>query len=480
MSKTEQAGNGQARTEPRPRIVVAGTHSGVGKTTVAIGLMAAFAQSAETVQGFKAGPDYLDASYHQVATNRPARNLDTWMQGKDGVRELFWRASAEVDLSIVEGVMGMFDGKSATDEVGSTAELAKLLDAPVLLVVDGWALARSAAAVVLGFQQFDKGVRLAGVILNRIAGSGHYAILRDAIESACGVPVVGWLPKDAEISLSERHLGLVPAQEQSDLAPVLTRLAETVCQNVDLERVLQVAKAAPVIAEPQAHIFTTRPELSDTARVGIAVARDAAFNFYYAENLELLEWFGAELVEFSPLEGDVIPAGVGGVYIGGGFPEQFAQTLSWQTAVWQSFRLNISAGMPVLAECGGYMALAESITDHAGDTWSMAAVVPGRVQMLRQLAAIGYREVTTAGPLHPLGSGERLRGHEFHASTITLERVVSPAYTVSDGGAHVADEGVRDAALVGGYTHLSFASNPRVAKRFVENCKAFANGTSVC
>jgi cobyrinic acid a,c-diamide synthase len=464
----------------RSRLVIAGTHSGVGKTTLTLGIMAALRRRGLVVQGFKAGPDYIDPSYHTAVTGRPSRNLDSWMTGPDAVREIFLRASTDADISVIEGVMGLYDGRDAASNTGSTAEIATLLKAPVILVVDAASMARSAAAVVLGFQRLDPEVRLAGVIVNRIGGESHLRLVRTAIEQVCGIPVLGGLAREEGIEIPERHLGLIPALERGELAPLFERLADIAERSVDLNRLVEIARSAPAAPQPGRWLFERTTNRgggpSGQPRATIAVARDSAFHFYYPENLELLEQFGARLVEFRPLEGELVPDDADGLYIGGGFPEEYAERLAAQSAVREDVRRRIEAGLPTFAECGGFMFLTKSITDRAGNTYPMVGVIPAEVRMQDRLAALGYREVRALCDSFLMAGGEYARGHEFHYSTVTFrEDAVPYAYEVA-GLRGTRPEGYVRGSLVAGYTHLHFASNPDLARRFVDACAAYRSG----
>lgn len=447
----------------RPRIVIAGTHSGVGKTTVTLAVMAALRRRGLRVQGFKVGPDYIDPTYHRAVTGRPSRNLDSWMGSPDIVREVFERASRDADISVIEGVMGMYDGRSAASDEGSTVDIARLLDAPVVLVADVSGLARSAAALVLGYLRMAPDVRVEGVIANGIASSGHLALVREAVESACGVPVLGGVPRDPEVRLPERHLGLVPSLERGELGPLFERLACLAEERLDLDLFIRMAMASPP-PSPAVRIF---PRRTGQVHCTIAVARDAAFHFYYQENLDLLESYGAQLVFFSPLAGETIPDEADALYIGGGFPEEFAVDLTRNTRFLKDLHRICAEGHPVLAECGGFMVLTQSITDRSGVEHAMAGVLPARVRMQERLAALGYRDIAlhvdnVIGP-----AGMRLRGHEFHYSTVEWLESQTPAYEVR--GLHGAwQEGAVIGNTVAGYTHLYFPSQPEVARRFVE------------
>ncbi|PZD96206.1 cobyrinic acid a,c-diamide synthase [Paenibacillus sambharensis] len=463
------------------RLVIAGTGSGTGKTTLTIGLMAALRKRGHVVQGFKCGPDYIDPTYHTAVTGRVSRNLDSWMTSPAIVKEVFSIGSAGADISIVEGVMGMYDGKDPASDEGSSAHIAEITASPVVLVVNCQSMARSAAAIVKGFQAFSPKVRIAGVICNRVGSANHFRIVRTAIEQTCGVPVLGYLERHEGIEIPERHLGLVPSIERGELDGLFEQLAELVEQTLDIEQLLQLAECEPL--EAALELFAARsadgsgrPDDAAHKRVKIAVARDAAFHFYYPENLELLEAGGAELVYFSPLAGEQVPDEAAGLYIGGGFPEEFAAVLTEQTAVMQSIRQAVEDGMPTIAECGGFMYLTEAIETTDGGRYPMVGLIPGYVRMQRKLAALGYREMRGMGE-HPfLLPEETARGHEFHYSTYHPgdEGALKPAYQVKGMRGEKLD-GHMSANLVAGYTHMHFASAPQLPARMVEACRNYKN-----
>uniref|UniRef100_UPI00403F0BDA cobyrinate a,c-diamide synthase n=1 Tax=Paenibacillus sp. FSL H8-0332 TaxID=2954742 RepID=UPI00403F0BDA len=477
---------GSAPREPqaRPRLVIAGTGSGSGKTTVTLGLMRAFARRGLKVQGFKCGPDYIDPAYHSAVTDRPSRNLDSWMTSSAYLQEYFLQASAEADLSVIEGVMGLYDGKEDTALTGSTAEIAILTASPVLLVVDVRSMGRSAAAIVLGFRQLEPQVRIAAVLVNRCGSEGHYRLVKAAIEAACGIPVIGWLPRDSGLDIPERHLGLLPAVERGELAPLFDRAADMLEQGTDLERLLELAAAAPAVREMLAagddqgnpagqiiHKTQTGPVESGPV---IAVARDAAFNFYYADNLELLAREGARLVYFSPLRGEGIPPEADGIYIGGGFPEEFAAVIAANQLFLGGLRSAAAAGMPLYAECGGYMVLARSLTDRTGAAHEMAGIVPAHTVMQERRAALGYREVTAIHDCLLLKQGERLRGHEFHYSVMSYPEGADRTYAYeSKGRGGSQPEGYINGSIMAAYVHIHLASHLPAAARLVAACRAY-------
>ncbi|MDO8730023.1 MAG: cobyrinate a,c-diamide synthase [Candidatus Omnitrophota bacterium] len=457
-----------------PRLLIAGTHSGVGKTTVTAGLIRAFTRQGLRVQPFKAGPDYIDPGYHSEAAGRLCRNLDSWLIPPRRLPELFQRSCRGADLAVIEGVMGLYDGATATGDAGSTAELAKLLDCPVLLVLDASAVSRSAAAVVRGFRDMDRKVRIAGCIVNRLSGPGHYRLVKEGIERLAGVPVVGWLPKDPKIHLPERHLGLVPAIERTGLSPLMKRIERLVVENFDLPAIRRIAaKAGPL----KDRFVADAPR--NGKKVPIALARDEAFHFYYPENLELLEDLGAEIVPFSPLKDRRLPRGAAALYLGGGFPEIFAPQLARNLLMKEEIRRAVASGLPTYAECGGLMYLARSISAVGGRRYPMAGLVPADVRMTDRLQNFGYQEVRSKGTNLLARAGEKARGHEFHHSTLERRAAVRPAYEIrARRGGAARLEGYADGSLLASYVHLHFWSQPRWAERFVQSARFYINRQS--
>jgi cobyrinic acid a,c-diamide synthase len=444
-------------------LVIAGTTSGVGKTTVAVGLMAALKGRGLSVQPFKTGPDYIDPSLHTYVTGQVSRNLDTWMLGRDIIIELFNRAMPGKDIAIVEGVMGLYDGHSSTDEDGSTAELAKLLGAPVILVVDSRKGARSLAAMVAGYKSFDPDVRLAGVILNGIGGERHLRLCTEAIEHYTGVPVVGHLPRREELSLPERHLGLVPTAEKPLSPEYIARLAQQYSETFDVPQMLRLAEEAQTPGTVGG-LFPTTPI---PPIVKVAVARDSAFSFYYQDALDLLEAMGARILEFSPLNDANLPAGTDGIYIGGGFPELYAAQLAANVQLKHEVRQSIERGMPVYAECGGLMYLGESLRDFQGREFEMVGSLPISSRIDNHRLSLGYRTVRAIGDGPLLRAGETVRGHEFHWSVLDRTGEAN-AYGLPDKGDMI--EGYQAGGLLASYIHLHLCSSPGMAARFVEEC----------
>ena len=448
------------------RVVIAGVASGVGKTTIATGVIGALRRRGLRVQPFKAGPDYIDPSYHSRMAGVPSRNLDTWMLEPPALRELYQRATANADIAVIEGVMGLYDGRSGLDEAGSTAQLAKLLDAPVLLVIDVAGMARSAAAIALGYRGFDPALRLAGVILNNVGSDTHRGWAAEAITAATGLPVVGAMPRRPDLELPERHLGLIPTAEEPVRAEFFDQLAAQAAAAIDLDVLLDLARQSAPLAAPRPALF---PAAALAPRVRIGVAMDEAFSFYYQDNLDLLAAWGAEPAPFSPLRDRQLPAGVGGLYIGGGFPEVYAAGLAGNRAMRAAVAAAAKAGMPILAECGGLMYLTESIAGGDGARHAMVGLLPCRSAMQRRRVILGYATVRARRRNFLLAEGETARGHEFHWSE--LEGAIAPAHAAYDVLEHDGRrEGFAGDNVLASYVHLHFGAHPALAPRFVAAC----------
>ncbi len=455
-----------------PRLLIAGTHSGVGKTTITAGIIAALQRRGLEVQPFKVGPDYIDPTYHSLAAGRPARTLDTWMIPRERVPALFARATRDADIAVIEGVMGLFDGFAYDDDSGSSAEVAKLLRVPVVLVIDARPMARSAAAVARGYQVFDPHVPLAGIIVNRVGGDAHGRGVARAIERATGLPVLGWLPRLDDLAIPERHLGLVPTAEPGRWAAFLQAAASAVERFLDVDALLALAQS-PIsnLQSPMMETGDWELEIGQipqaTAPATIAIARDAAFSFFYPDNLELLEEAGARLVFFSPLEDAEVPeAHV--IILSGGFPEIYAAQLAANHSMLRSLRAAHARGVRIYAECGGLMYLTEEIVTHTGERYPMVGLLPGRSVMTKRLT-LGYRVVEAASDSWLLRAGTRLRGHEFHYSVWEgRPDDLPPAYHVlpPHGEGAPRPEGAHLGTLWASYVHLHFWTHPTLAWRF--------------
>ena len=442
-----------------PRLVVAGTHSGVGKTTVATGLLGALRRAGHRPAAAKVGPDFIDPGYHSLACGRPPRNLDAWLCGIDAMRPLAGRAAAGSDVLVVEGVMGLFDG-AVDGAPSSTADVARLLDAPVVLVVDAASLSGSVAALVSGYAGFDPTVHVAGVILNRVGSDTHETLLREALDPL-GVPVLGALRRDDRLTWRDRHLGLVPvAEEPTAVMSALDRLSAAVAERVDLEAVLQLARTAPDLhVEAPA---TARRVVPEGSRVPVAVAAGAAFTFTYQDTLDALAATGAEPVPFDPRTDERLPDGVAGLLAGGGFPEVHAADLAANTSLLRDVRERIEGGMPVWAECGGMLWLCRSL-----DGEPMAGVLPADARMTDRLS-LGYRTAEAAVTSPVAAAGATLRGHEFHYS------VVEPAGEALHLASrwHSRGDGFATPSLLATYLHVHPGGDPTPIERFTAACLA--------
>lgn len=468
-------------SRPCPRLCIAGTGSGVGKTSLTLGLVRALSRRGRRVQTFKVGPDFLDPTHLALASGRPCYNLDGWMTGQPYVQHLFHRTTQDADVAIIEGVMGLFDGASPSSREGSTAEIALWLKAPVVLVVNAHGVGRSVAAMVKGYAEFDSAIQLAGVIANHTGGDRHKGWIEESLRSAGLAPLVGAVPRDALPTLASRHLGLVTADSTTVSVAMLDQLADACERFIQIDPLLRLAESRAVKAS-EAEISEPHVPSRPPARpVRIGVARDEAFHFYYPDNLDLLRQCGAEIVEFSPLHDSRLPDRLDGLYLGGGYPELHAAELSRNRPMLDAVRGLAASGRCIYAECGGLMYLAWALTDLDGNRLPLAGVVPVETAMLKKRKALGYVEVTpTDGSLWTSGTGGNaaaLRGHEFHYSTVTVDDSASegwrPAYSVRRRRSEAAEtEGYCKGSVVASYVHLHFASCPEAAGRFVNRCGA--------
>ncbi|MFD7081246.1 cobyrinate a,c-diamide synthase [Streptomyces sp. NPDC059918] len=455
-----------------PRLVIAAPSSGSGKTTVATGLMAAFSERGLAVSPHKAGPDYIDPGYHALATGRPGRNLDAFMCGPELVAPLFAHGAAGCDLALVEGVMGLYDGAAGRGELASTAQVAKLLRAPVVLVVDASSQSRSVAALVHGFASFDPQVRMGGVILNKVGSDRHEAMLREALEEA-GMPVLGVLRRAPQVAAPSRHLGLVPvAERRSDAVSSVSALADQVRAGCDLEALMALARTAPALEcepwSPERALVPrggAAPQALDARGTGprpvIAVAGGPAFTFSYAEHAELLTAAGAEVVTFDPLRDEALPDGTTGLVIGGGFPEVYAPELAANAPLREAVAAFAAAGGPVAAECAGLLYLARSL-----DGKPMCGVLDADARMSERLT-LGYREAVAVSDSALAAAGTRLRGHEFHRTVIEPGAGSAPAWGFTHPERRV--EGFVRQGVHASYLHTHWAAEPSVALRFTRS-----------
>ena len=448
-----------------PRLVVAATQSGAGKTTIVTGLLAALRQQGWQVQSFKAGPDYIDPGYHALASGRPAHNLDSWLTDKALLPDILQEETQGADMALIEGVMGLYDG--GRQGISSTAEIAKVLHAPVLLVIDAKSMGASAAAIAQGFRDYDKDVNLAGVILNRLGSDTHEAMIREALDKI-NIPVYGALRRDDSLHLPERHLGLVPVEENRE-RELIGHLGEVIAQRIDLEKLTALAESAgPLSLGAPLQLNEGRYK----CRIG--VAKDEAFSFYYPASLKVLRRLGAEIVTFSPLHDAQVPE-VDGLLIGGGFPEMFAARLAANEAMRQDIYRLAQSGLPILAECGGYMYMMESLTDFEGRSHAMVGALPGHTEMTAKLQMVGYVEAELAVDSLLGSKGEKLRGHEFHFSKeqvpVAAEQAAFTFRKLRNNAEYPAGKWLKN--VLGSYLHLHFAGCPKAAERFVSKCTAY-------
>ena len=450
-----------------PRIVIGAVHSGSGKTTIVTGILAALREQGYAPQSYKIGPDYIDPGYHELASGRKGHNLDSWLVSEEKIQDIFCSTAGDADIAIIEGVMGLYDG--GKNGISSTAAIAKLLKAPVILVIDVKAMGDSAAAIALGFKSYDPEVNLAGVILNRVGSLNHKQMVENALEKL-SIPVLGAVFRDQNLQLPERHLGLVPTTE-NETTDRIGLFAQRMAADIDLPRLREIATAAVPLQREN-----MRPKQASPQNITIAVAKDDAFSFYYPESLAALEQQGANIVFFSPLADQTLPP-ADGIFLGGGFPEVFAQQLSENKPMLLALRAAAQKKQPIYAECGGFMYLTEALVDFSGKCHAMAGVIPGSCRMNEKLQTVGYvkaqmRQNTLLGMKSSV-----LRGHEFHfssyiAPTDLPEYPWAFTFTKNRNNQQYA-AGYASERILGSYLHLHFAGCPQAGAAFIENCRAY-------
>lgn len=463
-------------------LVIAGDRSGVGKTTVTLALLSALQKRGCKTQSFKVGPDYIDPMFHRAVTGRPCRNLDPVLTSETYVQQCFVQHSVGMDCALVEGVMGLFDGAAGTAGYASTAHIARLIDAPVLLVLDCSRLSQSIAAIAHGYRSFDPRVQIAGVVLNRVGSDRHLAMLKAALEPLA-IPVLGVLRRQEPITIPDRHLGLVPTDELPELAQLFERLAHLGETSFDWSQLMPLLHVKPQVqSSSHPNQFQQLEDLKAAAEtiqpgVRIAIAADRAFNFYYADNLDILQALGAELVFWSPLT-EALPNPVQGLYLGGGFPEMFAAELSQNLAAKASVKQAILSGLPTYAECGGLMYLCDRLTDFQGNSWEMAGVLPTQAVMGDRLT-LGYRRAIAQRNSPLLPAGTSLWGHEFHRSSLTTP-ISDPLYQIQPDAFNNRPtyEGWRLHQLHASYLHLHWGANPDIPLQFLRTCQSLNSQTS--
>ncbi|MCP3872125.1 MAG: cobyrinate a,c-diamide synthase [Desulfobacteraceae bacterium] len=449
--------------------IIAGTNSGCGKTTISLALMAWLTRKGYQVSPFKVGPDFIDPGHHKRITGNESRNLDGWMLDRAYNRETFRQGVKDSDIAIVEGVMGLFDGFSGKDEAGSTAQMAKWLELPIILVVNAQSMARSVAALVQGFENFDPKLTFAGVIFNKLGSQNHFRYLTEAMEGNVRMPCLGGILRDETIEIPERHLGLVTEDEHQLSGSDMDQLSNMIESGIDTQILFKglSSKIKKVVGKKE-----------KKNKVKIGVARDKAFCFYYKDNLDLLEKEGAELIYFSPIADKHLPTQIQAIYLGGGYPEVFAGPLSENQTLLADIKNVSRNGMPVYAECGGFMYLCRSITDHGGNLYKMSGCFPFDTKMLKGRKALGYREITLSKDTIIGGKGLVARGHEFHYSEIenkTDQHEVKRSYSVSPRvGVNSLQEGYNKDNTLGSYVHLHFGSNREICRHFIRSAVAYS------
>ncbi len=451
-----------------PRVVIAGVSSGVGKTTIVTGMLSALAERGLKVQSYKVGPDYIDPGFHRLASGKSAHNLDTWLVPPETLADIFASTAAGNDIAIIEGVMGLYDG--GRSGISSTAAVAKMLKAPVILVIDAKSMGESAAAIALGFKTYDPEVNLAGVIINRLGSHSHKQMVCEAL-ARLGIPVIGTVFRNNELVMPERHLGLTPVTEQDAVATV-AEMGRQVAEQVALDDLLALAKTAEPL--PGRSAVAGGKIGQDQVRIG--VAQDEVCSFYYPSSLEVLAEFGVELVPFSPLNDSRLPD-VAGVVLGGGFPEMFVKELSANASMRNSILHAAEGGMPIYAECGGLMYLARQIIDFNGQAFDMVGIIPAVCQMQSKLETVGYVEATALQDNVLCTSGETLRGHEFHFSRMvpdvnTDEFPWAFEFKKMRTGS-IYQGGYASGPVLASYLHMHFTGNRQAAARFVERCGSY-------
>ena len=496
-----------------PRVVIAGVKSGEGKTTLSLGIMRALREKGDEVQPFKVGPDYIDPGLHGQAAGRYSHNLDSWMGSPYTVLSVFCKYAVEADISVIEGVMGLFDGSREGGLKGSTAEIAVMLKSPVLLVVDVRGMGKSCVPLVKGYREYLPGLCLEGVILNNARGDFQQRKLPYLLEEELGVKVPGVIPPQEDIGIPERHLGLLPAEENHQLETVLTSVSQVIRQFIKLDELRKIAGTAPAIKSVPKKGYNYEVEVrksvleantsdapievkveaekaveavvqeelvspaasQEDAPVKIGVAMDRAFHFYYRDSLEYLQELGAELYYFSPLKDEGLPP-VNGLYLGGGFPEMFLEELSGNISLQKEIYRAGTENMPILAECGGFIYLAENIVDFKGKPYRGVGLIPASMEMTSKLQALGYVRATAIKDTLLAEQGKTLRGHEFHYAKLTWNHAASipHAFTLVGGrGSNHRYEGYTRGNLLASYLHLHLRFNPASAIKFLEACRIF-------
>ena len=469
---------------PIPRIIIAGTTSGVGKTSITLGILYILKNLGFKIQSFKIGPDFIDPSYHHFVTNSPSYNLDSWLMGKKGLINTFEKYTIGKDIAVIEGVMGLFDGAGGKNNFASTAQIAKILNSPIILVIDASKAARSIAAIAYGFMKFEKGLKIKGIILNKISSNRHFNFIKDAFENKIKIPIVGVIYRNQELIFSERHLGLIPREELDDKRKkAILNSAKILSESLDAEKIVSLIRPLQNEKVRKKKIDTSKEQ--NMQSIKIAVALDESFNFYYQENLDTLQKKGAQLIFFSPLNDLRLPEEVDGIIIGGGFPEILAKNLSRNQSMMRAIKKIAESQIPIYAECGGLMYLSKSIKEgpssykndkipeskgNFNKTYRMVGLIDAITNMTDQLT-LNYTQGKVINE-SLFGNINRVRGHEFHFSVMeNISNDSKFSYYLNKGkGITNQKDGIVVYNTLASYTHLHF-SNTKLPERFILNCK---------
>lgn len=450
-----------------PRVVFAASQSSSGKTTVVTGILRALANRGLKVAPFKIGPDYIDPTYHTLAAKNQGHNLDPFLVKKENLLGLFTYETKGSDIAIIEGVMGLYDGGKGG--ISSTASISKELDAPVILVLNCKSMGDSAAAIALGFKNYDEEVNIAGVILNCLGSKSHYQMIKDAMEKI-GITVLGGIYRDESLKMPERHLGLIPTAEK-DTSQLVDKIAQKVAAEIDIDKILEIAKTAPAI------ILDEKKE--DMAKefqgIKIAIAKDEAFSFYYKASLKVLEDLGAELIFFSPLHDEKLPHSIHGLIIGGGFPELFAEKLASNHSLKEDIKKKAENHLPIYGECGGYMYMTESIATFDGKKYPMLDLIPNKTKMEKKLQTVGYVCGIIERDCIIGKKGETFSGHEFHFSVESERKEENFAYEmIKNRNNQRYKGGYSKGNIFASYLHLHFLGNKKAAHNFLKACQKYS------
>lgn len=455
------------------KILIAGSYSGVGKTTISLGLMKALSKRGKKVQPFKVGPDYIDPMYHRFVTGEWSRNLDSYMLDDEQIKFVFKNSSEGKDISVIEGVMGLYDGIGTEINKHSTSQMSKILKSPVILVIDGKGMGASAGAMVLGYKQLDKDVEIVGVIANNVRTQRHYNIIKESIERFCGIEVLGYLAPDENVSVESRNLGLFPSNEIEDLERKVNTIADEMEKHIDIDRIIELSESENVTSSFELNMFSEDPEVRALAEgKTVAVAYDKAFNFYYPDNIDLFKEIGANIITFSPINDEEIPE-ADLLYMGGGFPEVFAEELEKNVSMRKSIKKAHDEGLAIYAECGGLMYLGDSLVDMDGKKHEMVGAISGYSEMKKGLRRFGYCIATAKEDNLISYKGQEMSGHEFHSSefysdldtAFTMKKIVEDEVIDEwEGGYYVNN-------TLASYLHIHFYNNLSMVCYLLSNVK---------